>query len=190
MEINQPTLDSRMNKTMPKSTTLQPFDGANLFEKQKSLISPTAGDLESEFKQNVPATLDGSEIGLSQGQSSPIRSEKKVIEPKVLPSNPVKEEVEPEPIVDPTLTLKEIKQQKRLTKVRIQTVFNLLKIIKEDKLGTMDFDWAKNLQGSLLNQQEFVSIIPTLMVLKKFSLTPKANNSLRNVLARKLFDIK
>ena len=57
-----------MNKTMPKSTTLQPFDGVNPFEKQKSLLSPTAGDLESEFRENVPATVDGSEIGLSQGQ--------------------------------------------------------------------------------------------------------------------------
>ena len=60
-----------MNQTMPKSVKINPFDGANLIEKQKSLQAPTVGEVESEFRENVPATLDGSQVGASQGQTLP-----------------------------------------------------------------------------------------------------------------------
>ena len=49
-----------MNQTMPKSVKINPFDGTNLIEKQKSFQAPTVGEVESEFRENVPATLDGS----------------------------------------------------------------------------------------------------------------------------------
>ena len=58
-----------MNQTMPKSVKINPFDGTNLIEKQKSFQAPTVGEVESEFRENVPATLDGSQIGASQGQT-------------------------------------------------------------------------------------------------------------------------
>ena len=56
---------------MPKSVKLKPIEGTNLIEKQKSLLASTVGEVDSEIRENVPATLDGSQIGASQGQTLP-----------------------------------------------------------------------------------------------------------------------
>ena len=45
---------------MPKSVKLKPIEGTNLIEKQKSLLASTVGEVDSEIRKNIPATLDGS----------------------------------------------------------------------------------------------------------------------------------
>ena len=77
-----------------------------------------------------------------------------------------------------------------MTKARISIAFHLLKTIREDKLNTIDFEWVKMFENSILGEDTYAGIVPTLMVLKRYAKTDKDNISLRKVLAKKLYDIK
>ena len=69
-------------------------------------------------------------------------------------------------------------------------VFHLLKAIREDNLSKIDFEWVKVFENSILGDDAYSGIIPTLLVLKRFAKTEKDNVSLRSVLAKKLYDIR
>ena len=77
-----------------------------------------------------------------------------------------------------------------MTKARITIAFHLLKTIREGKLNAIDFDWVKTFENSILDEETYAGIIPTLMVLKRYARTDKDNISLRAVLAKKLYEIK
>ena len=79
---------------------------------------------------------------------------------------------------------------KKVLKNRHAIAFALLKAIKEDKLSTIDFEWVHAFEGSILEEDTYSGIVPALLALKRFAKTDRGNHSLRQVLARKLFNIK
>ena len=82
------------------------------------------------------------------------------------------------------------KAEKKVTKARITVAFHLLKAIKEDRLGVIDFEWVHMFENSILGEATYSGIVPALLVLKRYARTQRDNLSLRAVLAKKLYDIK
>ena len=79
MEINQPSRE-RLYQSMPKSKTFAPFDVNSRMGKQDSLLPSAQGEYEIEMRENVPATVDGSEVGSNMNQSLTKKPVKEVTE--------------------------------------------------------------------------------------------------------------
>ena len=60
-----------------------------------------------------------------------------------------------EGIFDVSQITKFNKQDKKMTKSRITVAFHLLKAIKEDKLGTIDFEWVHMFEDSILGEDVY-----------------------------------